>query len=128
MWGKEINGIGDEVITAVGTDAQNNIYAYGTFSSLTSFDNTDILPDSGKLNAFVVKYNPSGNYQFIKQFSSEFLYITEFPTDYESPFVVDAKGNIYLGGGFAGSLIYETDTLVSNSSPHLFYANGFLLN
>lgn len=64
---------------------------------------------------------------FLKQFSAEELYMTEYPTDAEAPFAVDSKGNVFLGGAFSGTLNYYGNTLSSNSSPYLFYANGYLL-
>lgn len=127
IWGKEINGLGFEIVSAIGTDAQNNVYAYGTFGSNADFDGTVLIPDSGKSNAFVAKLNASGTYMFLKQFSAEELYMTEYPTDAEAPFAVDSKGNVFLGGAFSGTLNYYGNTLSSNSSPYLFYANGYLL-
>ena len=127
IWGKEINGTGIEVVSAVGTDNQDNVYLYGTFNSNAEFDGNILVPVPAKSNAFVAKLNSGGNYAYVKQLSAEDLYITEYPTDAEAPFAVDTKGNVFLGGAFAGTLNYYGNTLTSTSPPASFYANGFLL-
>ncbi|HRF75634.1 MAG TPA: T9SS type A sorting domain-containing protein [Chitinophagales bacterium] len=127
IWGKEINGTGFEIVSALGTDAQNNIYIYGTFTSNADFNGTVLTPVAGKSNAFVAKLNSAGNYVYLKQFSADQLYMTEYPTDAEAPFAVDAKGNTFLGGAFSGTLDFNGNTLTSDILPFLFYANGYLI-
>lgn len=127
IWGKEINGTGFEVVSALGTDAQNNIYIYGTFTSNADFNGTTLIPVAGKSNAFVAKLNSAGNYVYIKQFSADQLYMTEYPNDAEAPFAVDTKGNTFLGGAFSGTLNFNGNTLTSDILPFLFYANGYLI-
>jgi hypothetical protein len=127
IWGKEINGTGFEIVSALGTDAQNNIYIYGTFTSNADFNGTVLTPVAGKSNAFVAKLNSAGNYVYLKQFSADQLYTTEYPTDAEAPFAVDAKGNTFLGGAFSGTLDFNGNTLTSDILPFLFYANGYLI-
>lgn len=126
LWGKEISGTGFEVVQGIATDDNDNIYAYGTFDSPTTFDATTLTPEALKDDAFVVKLNSAGNYAYIKQLNANNLYMTSFPGDYEAGFAVDKKGNAYLGGSFTGTLTMQTTSITTEAYPSDFYSNGFV--
>ena len=126
LWGKEISGNGFEVVQGIATDDNDNVYAYGTFDSPTTFDATTLTPEPLKDDAFVVKLNSAGNYSYIKQLNANNLYMTSFPGDYEAGFAVDKKGNAYLGGSFTGTLTMQTSSITTEAYPSDFYSNGFV--
>jgi len=131
IWGKEIIGSGLEIVSAVATDAQNNIYAYGTFSSSTTFDANILNPAPLKENAFLVKLTPAGTCSYVKGFSADNLFITNLPfyatADPEAPLAVDNIGNAYIGGSFTGTLNYQGNTISTEGFPTPFYTNGYVL-
>lgn len=127
IWGKEISGPGFQVVNAVACDNKNNIYAYGIFTGMSSFDTITIGVDSGKNNFFVTKLSPDGEYSYVKQFNGDIASNTFFPNDLEAPFGVDKKGNAYIGGNFADTLSMYSSNLVTETFPGLHYSNGFVL-
>lgn len=127
LWGKEISGTGFEFVQGIATDDNDNVYAYGTFDSPTTFDATTLTPVALRDDAFVVKLNSAGNYSYIKQLNANNLYMTSFPGDFEAGFAVDKKGNAYLGGSFTGTLTMQTTSITTEAYPSDFYSNGFVL-
>jgi len=127
IWGKEISGVSYERIEAIATDNSNNVYVYGTFGDAATFDATIIDTVAGKYNGFVAKLNSAGVYQYIEQFDMDLQYTALFPHDMEVAFAVDKTGNAFFGGGFAGTLHMQTETLVSDAFVSLHYCEGYLV-
>lgn len=127
IWGKEISGTGIEAVSAVATDNNGNIYAYGTYNSDITLGSLNLDTVGSKYNVFIAKLNSGGTFIFAKNLNADILTITNYPDDFEAPFAVDGAGNIYAGGAFAGTLQYGTNSIVSDAFPSPHYSNGFLL-
>lgn len=97
IWAKSAGGTNDDYINVVTLDAAGNVYIGGTSSSpLITFGTTTV--NGG---GYLVKYNPDGDEQFVKQYIAGV-----------SDVFIDASDKIYVGGSFtASSVIFGTTTL-----------------
>jgi hypothetical protein len=114
-WAKQMSGTFSEVGRAIVTDASGNIYTCGQFAGTVDFD-----PGAGNFNItsfgnndiFVSKLDASGNFLWAKQLGG-----SNYDVGYA--IAVDASGNIYTSGYFAGTADFDpgagTFNLVSTS-------------
>ena len=72
LWVHTFNGPDRDDVSAIGTDADNNVYITGRFNSdVLSIDNSATVlnkenPTSDGYDLFVIKYDPLGNQEWIK--------------------------------------------------------------
>lgn len=67
QWGFSIGGGANDYLTSVEIDASNNVYIGGNFQQTADFDpsssgTVNISSNAGTQDAYVAKYDPSGNY------------------------------------------------------------------
>ncbi len=109
-WARRIVGTGTEQGYSVITDADENIYVTGYYSSspllIYDTDNTTqlfSLANAGSNDVFVVKYNSSGVPQWARR-------ITTTGSDIGIDVTTDAAGNLYVSGIYSGTLtVYAAD-------------------
>lgn len=79
----------------VSTDSQNNIYSIGDFDDAISFGSTTLNgpPAGSGKELFLVKYDSSGNFLWVKASSSMFPPFTE-----GAALKIDQSSNIYITG------------------------------
>ncbi len=95
-------------------DIYNNVYVTGTIQSEEiQFDSTHILIPEGDVNAFVCKYDSSGNVLAAMQSKGPGLAIPNSIT-------VDNTGNIYLTGTFDDTVQFDDVSLVTSGSWDVF--------
>ena len=132
IFGGTVNDYG----MSVAVDASGNIYTAGYFAGTADFDpgaGTYNLTSAGNDDVFVSKLNSSGDYVWAKTFGGTVA-------DYGTSVAVDASGNIYTTGYFAGTVDFDpgagtinltsaggTDVFVSklNSSGDYVWAKTF---
>jgi len=114
----------------VTTDGSGNIYVVGDWAGITDFDgvggnDTQTTPNN---STFLTKYNADGSYAWTKV--SDDIVPSSNP-DSAVSVVTDSGGNIYVTGGFQGTLTFDgvggLDTQTSiNSTGYLtkYNANG----
>lgn len=72
LWGANVGGTGFERSVSVRTDAQNNMYLFGEYSSIGDYDpgpDTFNLPKSiGTDDAFMLKLDAAGNFVWMRRF------------------------------------------------------------
>ncbi len=110
LWAKGAGGSGSDVANGVATDASNNIYVTGFFSS-TSINfsgNTLTNSGSGSQDLFLVKYNPSGTIQWSVKSSGHL-------DEYGSALAVSSTG-VYLTGAFSSSVATIDNVNLTNNS------------
>ena len=119
VWAKRAGGEGVEYSGLVSTDANNNIYFTGEFTSENVlFDNTEYPMPEGSGNIIFVKMTPDGNIQFIKslaasQNTDEYWDWYCWPTGIKT----DINGNTYIKGAF-GKGAYFDDIYLENQLSH----------
>ena len=98
-WAKTFGGAFSDITTGVALDSSGNIFVAGTYSSTADLDpgpGAAAFTAMGMSDAFLVKLDPTGSYQWAKSFGG---------TNSESTFsvVVDPSGDAILAGVFRGS-------------------------
>ncbi len=105
IWAKKIGSSNVESGSSIALDGNGNICLSGYFK-----DNADFNPGSGvnNLNAageydiFFAKYDSNGNYILAKRIGSG-------QSDRSNSIAADAAGNIYITGGYSGSVNFHPD-------------------
>lgn len=110
MWAFNIGSTTSDVGFSVSTDASNNVVVTGNISGTTDFDpgigvaNINLL---GSGDAFVAKYNSSGNYLWAFTLGSSGN--TTFGNDLNA-----TSGNIYVTGQFQSTTDFDPGVGVAN--------------
>ncbi|MGH1493148.1 MAG: hypothetical protein ACRBK7_27750 [Acidimicrobiales bacterium] len=120
LWARNMGGSGAEDGFGVGVDAAGNSYTTGRFSGTADFDpgpGVSNLTSSGSGDVFVVKLDSSGNLAWARNVGGS--------TDEAGNAVgVDAAGNSYTTGSFAGTADFDPGAgvlnLVSSGSGDVF--------
>ena len=103
-WVKSFQGIAnDQEGFSITTDASGNVYTTGFFQGEADFD-----PGAGSANfiangdrdVFVQKMDASGNFLWARTFGG-------ITADEGKSIAVDAAGNVYLTGGFSGTVDFD---------------------
>ena len=120
---KQIGGAASEAITTLARDAAGNLYVGGSFTGDTDFDpgpGFQVLTSIGGDDGFVAKYSSAGDLLWARRFGGT-------GGDAVNDVAVDAAGNLYAAGFFAGqahALPHSSTTIVANGSE----ADGFLVS
>lgn len=97
LWARQINSVGQEHFEQIDVDPSGNVYGVGIFTSTTTFDTVTatVISVNGFINCFIIKYDPSGNVQWVRTMGNDDI----TPTSIE----VDSYGSVYTSGNFDGS-------------------------
>ncbi len=90
------------------------LYVGGYFTDTAWFENT-LLLGKGEADAFVAKYDLSGNLIWVKSGGGSNF-------DYVSSLDLDAQGNIYAAGSYESNMLFDTTHL---TTPNLFTESFF---
>lgn len=98
-WVNKIGGTGTEAGYGLTMDDNGNTIVVGNFEGVVDFDpgaGTTELTSSASSDGFIAKYDPSGNFLWVRQIAG---------SDQEDvrAVAVDASGNVYVGGMFWGT-------------------------
>jgi hypothetical protein len=106
LWAQKAGGGADDGSGVVAVDAAGNSYFTGWFSGTANFGNTN-LTSLGLDDLFVTKYDSAGHLLWVKQAGG---------SDYDRGYGigVDAMGNSYVAGFFAGTAAFDSIPLVSS--------------
>lgn len=102
-WAHNVGGNLSEYGYGITLDNQGNIYAVGAFSQTVDFDpgpGTFNLTSSGDLDAYVVKFNSSGNFVWARHFGSPFEEIAY-------GVAVDGQNNVIITGSFSNTTDFD---------------------
>ena len=103
VWAKRVGGSGADSGQAIATDDQGNIYLTGYFSGVADFDPgpaSNYLQSAGDWDIFVLKLNRDGEFQWVRSMGGT-------GTDSGRGIAVDAQGNVYVTGYFAGTANFD---------------------
>ena len=98
IWVKDIGGSGADEGNAIAIDSLGYIYITGDFSGTVVFNSTTTLISKGKTDAFIVKYDTSGNQQWAASQGGA-------GSDDGNGIAVDNSGNVYVTGLDNGATI-----------------------
>ncbi len=104
IWAKREGGVGGDKAISIDVDAAGNSYICGEYEEDFTFGNTNVEADAGN-NFFVAKYDPAGNFKWVKTLQGGSETIRGFAI------AVDSAGNVYGGGTFRDKARYDGSTL-----------------
>jgi hypothetical protein len=120
-WANWVDGVGEETIRSVTTDAAGNVYVIGysnTVAAMPPFPAKTTA--NGSLGVFVAKYSSAGVYQWVQ-------WIDGTNTEIGFDISVDTSGNVYVTGytqspsySFVGAV--STNTRRNATDPDTFVA------
>ena len=95
LWAKSAQGDSSDNGLGIATDAANNVYVTGEFSSTTiNFDSKTLTnTNTGTDDIFIVKYSSAGNVIWAKNYGGS-------KDDFGNAITTDAMSNIYISGSF----------------------------
>jgi hypothetical protein len=126
VWARKIGGPDVENVHALKVDGFNNVYISGYFGDVADFDPG---PGTYTLNAgmvsvspFICKLSSVGNFIWAKHLLN--LAPPGFPNYKLQGLAIDSNANVFLGGGFTGTLDFDPGpgsyTFSSNGSQDIF--------
>jgi hypothetical protein len=113
IWGKSIGGTNMDIVYAITSDFDGNIYTTGDFGGTADFDpgvGTYYIPAAGSDDFFVSKLDPLGNFVWAKAFGGMGVAVSH-------AMVVDSSQNVYTTGYFSGTCDFDPGTGVHNLTP-----------
>jgi hypothetical protein len=121
-WVKQVGGTGSDTGAGVAFDAAGNVYQVGNFAGSADFDpgsGSDTLNSRGGQDAFLLRLDPSGNFDDAFQFGGT-------TNDFADAVIVDRSNNILLTGAFSGTADLDpgagTGNLTSAGSDDIYVA------
>lgn len=93
--------------TTLALDSSGNVYLSGYFVGLTLFGNTTILVGNAVSDVYIMKYDASGVFSWVKHIGSA-------TSEIASEIATDSSGNVYMIGNFNGTLDLDPSPAVSN--------------
>ncbi len=115
MWLKTAGSAEGDAGSAIGLDANRNVYVTGEFEGTCKFSPTDSITSGGNNDIYLVKYNNNGEFQWVKKFGGS-------GDNRGRAIAVDAVGNSYISGGFSGTANFGGQNLTSSGSIDIFIA------
>lgn len=129
IWVKSLGGSGEDYGLSIVSDKSGNLYITGVFWGTVDFNpsttKTDNLTSNGLADAFLLRMDSKGDYQWATSFGN---------SAYDRPYQVDIdqSNNAYLVGIFSNTVDFDPGTkkleLSSNGMTDVFiskfYANG----
>jgi hypothetical protein len=120
IWAKQMGSTNEDSGSSVSIDNFGNVISTGFFRGTADFDpgvGTYTLAGSGNQNTFISKLDSTGNFIWATSLVSTY-------SNFSEDIVADKSGNIYLLGGFEGTVDFDpsisTYTLSEAGSVDIF--------
>jgi len=108
QWAQGEGGTNEDRAFGVATDIWGNVYVTGSFRSTATFGTT-VFSSAGVEDAFLAKYDSSGNFLWAKRFGGQSIDI-----GYDA--ATDDSGNCYIAGVFYNIGMFGSITLQSSGT------------
>lgn len=113
-WQRHYTGANAQGVACVAVDGLNNIYVSGNFYGTTNFGGGD-RTSAGGSDIVIVKYSENGTWQWDAIFG-------DASDQFANDIAVDPANNVYISGGFDGSVNFGGGSLTSLGARDLFIA------
>jgi hypothetical protein len=110
LWAKSFGGTGNDYSYCVAIDATGNIYLTGNYETTVDFDpgaGITNLTVVGAADIFISKLDASGNFVWAKSMGGA-------TNEYSNSLDIDASGNVYATGVYAGTVDFDPSVAISN--------------
>ena len=114
-WVRTAGGTGDDGISGMNVDKNNNIMITGYFTDNAMFGSNAIIGTPSQPNAFVSKYSSSGTNLWVKSGGGN-------ARTYGSWITSDLANNYYVVGYFYGTVHFDSTALTSAGKDDIFIA------
>ena len=107
-WANAMGGVWNDGVASIKVGSNGDVFAMGTFQDTVDFDGgpgVSNLVSRGGRDAFLVKYNTQGGFQWARQMGGT-------SWDYGEAIALDSYGHIYSTGYFRETANFSTDTSV----------------
>ena len=113
LWANNAGITNSDDINSVVTDAHNNVYVTGNYSSSTMTFGTTVIHNTGGDDWYIVKFNAGGKVLWAK---------SEGGTNNDDAYsaATDAEGNVYVAGDFFSSSITIGTTTLTNAGTNSY--------
>ena len=105
FWSQSHGGTRADDVFASAVDAAGNVYIAGGFEGTTDLGGGPLV-SAGKYDFFLAKYDANGIHQWSQRYGGT-------ANDYAHGVTVDASGNVYMTGEFAGAANFGGGALIS---------------
>ena len=99
----------------IAVDSEGNVFVAGRIDGATSFNGITVT-SQGENDASLTKYSSDGEVQWAKSGGGSGM-------DWANSVAVDAVGNSYVVGYFAGTASFQTEQLISSGENDIFIAS-----
>jgi hypothetical protein len=113
-WATVVGGTELETSSKIALDDLGNSYVTGLFTGTATFGSTILTSNAGSRDIFIAKANSSGQFLWAKQIGGNTL------NDDGNDIAVDALGNVYVTGIFAGTASFGSTTFTSSGNRDAF--------
>jgi len=110
QWAKRWGGLEHEAGRQVAVDASGNVYTIGVFQATADFDpgaGVSNLTSAGQEDIFLTKLNSAGNFVWARRYGSTVADVAGYVA-------CDAAGNVYITGGFSGTVDFDPGAGIFN--------------
>jgi hypothetical protein len=114
QWSQRFGSVLADFGASVAVDGAGSVYMTGYFRGNAYLGGGDLL-SAGENDIFLAKYNASGVHQWSKRFGG-----ASFDEAYS--LAVDAAGNVFLTGGFTGTVDFGGGNLISGGGADIVLA------
>jgi hypothetical protein len=115
IWAKSAGGNGSERALGIAYDNSGNVLICGMFTGTATFGNSTTIYSSGDNDIYVAKYDPNGNFLWVKKAGSS-------KRDEAKSIKCDASGNVYISGMYRDGCSFGSQWLTAPNG----YSNMFL--
>jgi len=115
QWVRTAGGSDGDAGSAIGLDANGNVYVTGEFETTCKFSPTDSITSSGNNDIFLAKYSNDGVLQWVKKIGGS-------GDNRGRAIAVDAAGNSYFSGSFSGTANFSGQNQTSSGGNDIFIA------
>ncbi|MBA3681322.1 MAG: T9SS type A sorting domain-containing protein [Bacteroidetes bacterium] len=110
VWARSMGGAGMDIAYGITVDASGNVYTIGNYNAVGDFDPGAAvfnMTPIGGYDIFVSKLNAAGNFVWAKSLGGT-------ATDGSKGIALDASGNVYATGYYAGTPDFDPSASVFN--------------
>ena len=122
VWAISMGGTLDDYSYSIALDDSGNVFTMGAFRGTVDFDagaSVKTITSFGLSDIFILKSDPSGNLIWVKRLGGAAV-------DYGYGIAVDAIGNVFTTGWFAGTADFDPGAGISNLTSQTGGADVFV--